>query len=121
MKLKLVYKICPVLVKYTDTKTKGFAGMSYGVFIKIQKSYKDDIGLLEHELTHSRQFYRTLGISAILYQFKTWRYEYELKAYRVQLKYAHNKDWAAGKFAGFIANRYNIAVDVAKVKEELLK
>lgn len=120
MKLKFVYLIFPAIIRYTEDPIKGFAGSALGPSIKIQEKYKEDKGLLEHELTHVRQFYKTLGLLPILYHFDKFKYKYEVEAYRIQLKYAKNKKWAAELFAGFIADRYNLEVDASKVKEDLL-
>lgn len=121
--LKFVYKICPVIVKYVDTPPKGFAGYSYGWLVEIKKSHKDDAGLLAHELTHSRQFYRTLGFWGLLYKSKKRRYKYELEAYRVQLSFAVGDERVrlADKFAGFMIDNYDLNIDRAATKAALLK
>lgn len=124
MKLALVYKICPVLIRYVDTGTRGYAGVCcFGVYIKIKKSYKDDAGLLAHELTHTRQFYRTLGVSLPLYQFVAkFRYKYEVEAYKVQLALAPDADRErlAIKFAHFIGKKYKLTIDEEATKNLLL-
>lgn len=117
MNLKFVYGIFPVLVRYVDD-LPDFAGFSYGPYVTIEKAYRSDRGLLAHELTHSRQFYRTLGLWWILYRFASLRYKYELEAYAVQLGYCDQS--AADRFAGFIANRYNLTVDLADTKQDIL-
>lgn len=121
--VKWVYKVCPVIVAYVDGGTKGFAGISYGPFVKILNERKGDTGLLEHELTHSRQFYRSAGIIGLMYKFsKKRRYKYEMEAYTVQLSYAAVEDRfrLANKFAGFIADRYGLSVDRDKTARELI-
>lgn len=109
--LKFVYKICPVIVMYVDEGVKGFAGYSYGPLVKIKKSYKDDVGLLEHELTHSRQFYRYLGTWGLFYLSAKFRYKFEFEAYKVQLSFAGEgeRDRLADKFAVFICTKYGLS------------
>lgn len=120
--IKFVYKICPVYVKCVDGNIHGFAGFSYGPYIKINKSYKDDIGLLEHELTHSKQFYRSFGIWGLLYKISSYRYEYEFEAYSVQLSMAAEEDRErlADTFSGFLVDNYNLTLDREKTKQLLL-
>ncbi len=96
-----------------------FAGYTIGPFNLIRPKYKNDIGLIEHEKTHSKQFWNTLGVAMLLYTFsKTYRYKYELEAYRVQLKYSPD---AAAKFANMLANCYNLQISETKALADLLK
>ncbi|MEA2036915.1 MAG: hypothetical protein U9O94_05365 [Nanoarchaeota archaeon] len=54
--------------------------------IKIKPKYKDDIGLLNHELEHYRQF-RSNPLHALMYEYiDSYRYKCELKAYAEQIK-----------------------------------
>lgn len=53
-------------VQYTEKIASGFGGTAQGPFIKILSKYKDDVGLLEHEKTHVRQWYAVLGIGLLL-------------------------------------------------------
>lgn len=88
MKIKFILNFIPVLIFYVDSISKNRAGVSYGLFVKILKEYKNDEGLIQHELTHCRQFYRTLFIHGVLYKFWShYRYISEVEAYAVQLKY----------------------------------
>lgn len=54
------------LVKYTEKLTNGFGGTAQGPLIKMLSKYKDDVGLLEHEKTHVRQWYAVLAIGLLL-------------------------------------------------------
>jgi len=66
IKLKFVYKFCPVLLIYWDFpflfgKLKKFGGASSGPIIFMRTLYKqfgDWYPLLAHELNHSKQWYR---------------------------------------------------------------
>jgi hypothetical protein len=65
--------------------------------------------LLEHELVHVAQFWRTFGLNGIGYWFsKVYRLHCELEAYREQLRwYADDR---APAFARFLVEKYNLGV-----------
>ena len=52
MKWKRIFGFIPVPVFYVESVRDGFAGVSYGPFIRIAKKYREDVGLLNHELHH---------------------------------------------------------------------
>lgn len=54
------------LIKYAKELPNGFGGTVQGPLIKILPKYKDDIGLLEHEKVHVRQWYAWLAIGLLL-------------------------------------------------------
>lgn len=114
MEIRKIFKIIPIPIFYTDRIKDGFSGVSYGMWIKIRPRCKNDEGLLQHELTHCKQWYRTFGIHGILTLIsKKWRYKSELEAYAVQASYEHSpvaQKYACKLFAGFIANKYNLDV-----------
>lgn len=122
--IKFVYKIFPVLISYTDKDLNGFAGKAYGPYIRIKNHYKKDEGLLQHELVHAKQFYRTFMIHGILYYFiSSYRLKSEIEAYQVQLKYTSEdrKDYVAGVFANFVATRYKLKnINIEEVKKLIL-
>ena len=85
MKIEWIYRFIPVPVFYTSWMVPK-AGKSFGFFVFIKPKYKHDKSLLEHELIHCRQFYRTLGVHVILYKLsKKYRYKSELEAYTAQI------------------------------------
>lgn len=109
MKIKFVYKILPVLVLYTDNLDPKWGGYCYGPFIKIRNKYKDDIGLLEHELTHSKQVYRTIFLHGLFYKFsETYRVKSEVEAYKVQASYYNNKSMVYEWMADAILEKYKV-------------
>jgi hypothetical protein len=77
----------PCLIFYTDKVTKGkdfvVRGKSLGFVILIGEAYKNDKGLLAHELEHGWQFlYHGLIIHKLLYHFiRRYRLWSECKAY----------------------------------------
>lgn len=106
-------------LKYTDQGIpERFAGWTVTFFIKIRPLYQADVGLLEHEKLHVRQFWRTLGLYCALYPlWKKYRLGCEVEAYREQLRY---NPLSIGHFATRLATCYglNITTDEAI---ELLK
>lgn len=110
MKIKFVYKILPVLVLYTDNLDPKWGGYCYGPFIKIRNKYKDDIGLLEHELTHSKQVYRTIFLHGLFYKFsETYRVKSEVEAYKVQASYYSDTMGSYNWMSDVILEKYNIS------------
>ena len=88
MKLEFIYKLIPIPVFYTD-RFVILSGKSFGMFICIKPEFKDNIALLEHELVHCRQFYRTLCIHSILYKLSSkYRLNSEIEAYKATIEYS---------------------------------
>lgn len=142
MKIEFVFGFLPVFVFFADSLGEGKAGEARGPIVRILKSYADDVGLLEHELTHARQWYflglittlaallamnlgckywqfmATLSFAthSILYMvspmYRLWS---EVQAYQLQAK--HYLDDRLELFACFISTRYSIDVS----KEEVLR
>lgn len=90
LKVKLVYKVFPVLVLYIEKLPlfwKKFSGVTLGLLIMIKESTSDPEGLLKHELKHVEQFLRTVGMMPLLYLFSMrFRLKYEIEAYNEQVK-----------------------------------
>jgi len=98
------------MVIYTDKFIPDrFGGIIYGPIILIRPKYRDDIGLLEHEREHVRQWWRGWGVGYWLrYTFShKWRLRYELEGYRVQLLYSPQHK---SKFAYFLATNYRLTI-----------
>lgn len=125
MKLDWRYIIpCPI---FYGKGPKGYGGYFNGFlfifWIKIAEKYRDDQGLLEHELEHFRQFLVTGTMMKLLYlvnkKFRLWS---EVMAYRRQLKFppaAEDSPRYRAKYAGFISNRYKLKTSVATAMELL--
>ena len=125
-------------VVYTDDMPERFGGYASGPCVKIRPKYLDDRGLLEHELVHVRQFWRSLGVEifisnvytmprllklwgifgdveALVNASKKWKLRLEVEAYREQLKhYATDNTFL---FAGFLVTKYGLDISV----EEAMK
>ncbi len=86
--IRFVYKIIPVPVIYKDWLVKdGMAGRSYNFFVAIRKDQKGNEALLQHELVHIKQFYRTLGLHSIMYHSsRDYRLKCEIEAYKATIK-----------------------------------
>ena len=54
------------LIKWTNNLANGFGGTAQGPLIKILSKYKDDVGLIEHEKMHVRQWYVVMAIGLLL-------------------------------------------------------
>ena len=105
-------------VFYTDRLIPTrFAGTTIGPFVFIRPSYKDDIGLLNHELVHVKQFWKN-PLMQLWYQFsKKDRLQYEAEAYNTQLKYSPNR---LDLFAGFLVNNYNLQITLDQARQAIL-
>jgi hypothetical protein len=96
-----------------------FGATTYGPFVFVRPKYKGtDEGLLQHELTHVKQFWRNPLFGLWYFFSKNARYKYELEAYRVQLKYY--TDNRAGTFAWYLVNNYKLHVPKDQVLQDLL-
>lgn len=122
MKIKFAWFL-PVLVFFTDKELKGgYAGKSWGPVIVIRTQYKDDRGLLAHELNHSKQWYITLSLWSWFYKFNAKvRYLSEVGCYKKQLRYVPPNllKKRTALFATFITTRYGLNVDVNDVIKDL--
>jgi hypothetical protein len=95
---------------YVDNLPPNVGGCANGFVIRILKKYKDvDEGIYQHELTHVKQWFRTLGLHSFLYLFnQQYKLEAEVEAYKVQA--AYYKDDRKPLFATFIAKYYDLDV-----------
>lgn len=120
--MKFVYKYLPVLVHYTEKFIKPqHGGISLACFVFIRPKYKNDNGLLQHELTHSKQFYRN-PLHLFLYKFSDkYKLKAEVEGYKVQLDYYPNlnRNDLIDLFAGFIADRYGLKISKEEAKKLL--
>lgn len=95
---------------------KRFAGYFIGPLIFIRPEYKNDVGLLEHEKTHVRQWYARPVLMPVRYKYsKKWRLRYEVEAYKVQLQY---NPLNTKLFAQFLAEKHGL--DITRQDAEIL-
>lgn len=84
-----------------------FQAMTYGPLIFIRPSRKGDVGLLEHEKTHVKQFWHN-PLFGLWYLFsKKARFGYEVEAYKVQSTYHPERVEA---YAEALATKYGLDV-----------
>jgi len=119
---KFVYGILPAIISYTDDMSEDFAGITKRFIIKIRLKNRNDNGLLQHELVHVKQWYRTFMLHSLLYNLsKKYRLNSEIEAYIVQLKV--NKEEGKEDYIDFYAKRiteiYNLSLTTFEVKEIL--
>lgn len=124
-------------IVYTDDLPQGVGGRcAYPIIplfgtctIKIRPKYEDDMGLLNHEIEHYRQ-YSTNPMHAFMYKYcDIYRYKCELKAYKQQMiayKYETTKEceWIVkALFLRYNLNysKHKIEKDIKKVLSELVK
>lgn len=98
------------MIIYTDHLIPArFAGYTIAFIILIRPAYRDDAGLLAHEQTHVKQFWRSLGVLPLLYEIsKYWRLKLEVEAYRAQK--ACYPDDRRPQFAQFLATKYGLDI-----------
>lgn len=105
---------------YTDRFIPSrFSGYSIGPVILIRPSAKQDVGLLEHEKTHRRQWLKTAGLHSFLYVLsKQYRLKAEAEAYAKQVEYTDSRP--VDLFAFFICTKYGLSISEKEAKEAIL-
>lgn len=118
---------------YTDDLPEGTGGRCqypwfplYGTcVITIKNKYRQDLGILNHELVHCKQYNSNI-LHALLTKFcKAYRYQIELDAYTEQIKaYNYTNILEASWIINALCNKYNLDVPRDKVMadvEELIE
>jgi len=107
----------PHLVFYTNFSIpKRFAAHTRGPFVFIRPEHRGDTGLLSHELTHVKQWYKNPAFG-LFYRFsKKFRLNSEVQAYREQLKHSPN---SVDLFAQYISEKYDLDISVDEAKRLL--
>lgn len=86
----MILRLWPLaLIFYTDSLPVEMGGRTVACVVRIRPKYRDDEGLLHHELTHVAQWWSMLGIfHSLLYRFCAWyRLDCEVEAYKVQMRH----------------------------------
>ena len=98
MKIRIIWKFIPIPVFITNWMPERFAGYHIVDIVLIRPDYKDDEGLIQHELTHVKQNLRTLFWSGIKqYWDKNHKLNRECEAYAIQLQYVPDEDYEVMK------------------------
>ena len=90
-----------------------FAGYHIVDIVLIRPEYKDDEGLIQHELTHVKQNLRTFLWSGIKQMWnKQHRLDRECEAYAVQLHYVPTNQYKVMKtrFVNYMYSKYNLGM-----------
>lgn len=113
---------------YTENIPEGFGALCeysrlplFGkCTIKIRPKYKEDKGLLEHELVHAKQYSENI-FHALRVKFdKSYRYQCELEAYSKQAKvYAYVRKEQYVWMAEAISGKYGLNVSIDTALEDL--
>lgn len=90
--------------------------------IKIRPKYKDDLGLLNHELKHVEQF-NTDYFYGLKYKFlKSFRYKMELEAYTEQIKEYQYIDVAQAQWIiDSLLNKYDLDISKDIINKDITK
>lgn len=93
--------------------------LTLGCFIFIRSKYVNDIGLIEHEKVHVKQFWKNpiwYHISYLL--LKKYRFMYEVEAYRKELLYYPQ---SLHLFANKLATDYKLNITEDEALEALAR
>ena len=120
MNIQHVFRIVPVPVFYVNWLPFSAGGLSVAVFVFLLEKYREDKGLVEHELEHVQQSYRGLFIfHTLLYLLYTpYRQWAEIKAYRRQLAYygpEHSCDFAVRA----LTTKYRLPLTIGEARKLL--
>lgn len=109
MRIQFVYCILPTPVFFVDSLGEWKAGEVRGPVVRIRKDCAEDAGLLAHELTHVKQWWRTAGLHSVLYLLsKSYRLKSEVEAYKAQA--ACYPDDRTPLFAYYLSTRYGLDI-----------
>lgn len=90
--------------------------------IKIRPKYKDDLGLLKHEVKHVEQFNADY-FYGLKYKFlKSFRYKTEIAAYTEQIKEYRYTDVTQAKWIiDALCYKYNLGVNKDTINKDIIK
>lgn len=107
------------LVFYVESLQGTRAGEARGPVIRILEAYRDDAGILAHEMVHVKQWFRTLGLHSFLYILSDdYKLSAEVEAYKEQM--THYPGDRRPLFAKFLSERYDLSI-TPEAALELLK
>ena len=114
-----VYKLCPAFVVYTDQYlVEGSSGTTRGIVVLIHPDFKDTSMVLDHELIHVKQAYRTLFTDWILCSLSQGHHaNREAEAYATQIVTMRE----IPELAKMIKDEYAPKIEVGKIEKALFK
>lgn len=107
------------LIFYTEFVPTGFVGITLGPVILIRPKYRDDTGLMKHELTHVKQWAYSLGLFPILYLVsKTYRKWAEACAFREQMQWSNKNGTVLSldRAAEYLSGNYKLGITVEEAR-----
>ena len=115
-------------VIFSDNLEDGYAARCYYPLIPmfgtckivIRPKYKEDIGLLNHELKHVEQYSKNF-FHGLIYRFsKSYRYKCELDAYKEQIKeYRYTMLRQASWIIQALRDKYDLDIDEKKITQDI--
>jgi len=91
MKIRFIYKMLPAIFfkKNIEGKNFNYRATTKTLFVIVASPLWENEGIIQHELTHVKQFYRTFGLHIFLTIFsKSYQKKIEIEAYKKQMKYS---------------------------------
>lgn len=98
-------------------KIKGKDLDGYTIFFFIFVKSNASKMMIEHEKVHVKQFFKTFGLFPFLYMIPSFRYKFEVEAYRKSIELGMDP-WKA---AWYIITQYNIDKSLQEVTGDLTK
>lgn len=108
----------PAIVLYSNWLVpKRYAGRVFLMLVLIRKCRSGNEGVLQHELTHVKQFYRN-PLWPILYMVSVKkRLKYEAEAYGAQAHYSKTPTKAIEEYATSLCEQYGITETKSRVED----
>ncbi len=108
----------PALVIYTERLSKGVAALSISpCFVLVRESKRDDVGLIQHEFHHIKQFWKNPFTPFIYLLSSSFRFKIEVEAYVVQNRF--NATDRLPLYASFLAKNYRLKFTEKEALEAL--
>ena len=117
-------------VIYSDNLPEEFGGYCHTPIIPmfgtcrivIRPKYKADVGLLNHELVHVKQYNRNFFHGVLYSLSKEYRYKAELEAYTAQIKsYSYETIGEAMWIVNSLFNKYELGLSHEKIQKDVQK
>jgi hypothetical protein len=118
MEIRWIFGLIPVPIFYTKALTMSYSAFCWCLFIVIRPEKRGKCNLLEHELVHCKQFYRSIGVYPLMYLIsRRYRYKSEIEAYKEQIRLG---GVTIEEAANWIIRNYGITgLSIERVKSDL--
>lgn len=114
--MKMSIKPLALIIRTSFTLSGWMDGRCLGPVVLIRPEAWDDAGIMEHELTHTRQFWSSFGTMGLFYLFsKKHRMGYEVEAYRAQIR----EGLPVKRAAELLAGRYGLGITAEQAERSL--